>query len=82
MKITVDNDGIGLTTPSFQETKKATINFDKNEITIGSEEGINIFSIEEKQQIEYQGNQYELTKEELLAIYLDIIIHKIEMKIH
>ena len=80
LKINVLSDGIEITTPHGTEIKKATITFNKNEMTIGENDGIQIFSIENKREINYQDKQYELTKEELLAVYFDLIIREVEMK--
>ena len=51
-----------------KQTYSPTIEFDKNEINIGKENGINIFTTE-KQQIEYQQKQYILQSYELISLY-------------
>ena len=72
-KITIYDDQIEIITPNGTIMKKAAIKFNKNEILIGSDDGINIFSVEDKKDVEYQGKMYQLTKEEMLAIYFDIM---------
>ena len=56
-----------------------SIRFNQNEIEIGNG-GIDIVNATETTLIQYQGEEYELTQDELLAIYLDLIIREIEMK--
>ena len=48
--------------------EKSTIIFNKNEIEIGNDDGINIFTTNEYK-IEYQNKTYQLRKEELIGLY-------------
>ena len=65
LKINIlENNNLVIATPNGKEVKKATIKFNKNEITIGGNDGINILSVEDQQEVEYQRKQIELTKEE------------------
>ena len=78
--IEIKGNEIEITTPNAKERKLLTIQFNHNEIEIGRKQGIKIFEIQSNQVIQYQGEEYELTQDELLAIYLDLIIREIEMK--
>ena len=48
--------------------EKSTIIFNRNEIEIGNDDGINIF-ITNEQIIEYQNKTYQLRKEEIIGLY-------------
>ena len=79
VKIEIKGNEIEITTPNAKERKQLTIRFNQNEIEIGNG-GIDIVNATETTLIQYQGEEYELTPDELLAIYLDLIIREIEMK--
>ena len=57
--------------------KKLLILFNKNEIEINQDNAINILETKERE-IEFQQTKYKLTQEELLSIYLTLIIDEIE----
>ena len=59
--------------------KKSFLVFDKNEIIIGeeNENTINILETKERE-IKYNQKQYKLTQQELLVIYLELILNEIE----
>ena len=80
VKIEIQGNEIEITTPNAKERKLMTIRFNQNEIEIGRKQGIKIFEIQSNHVIQYQGEEYEMTRDELLAIYLDLIIREIEMK--
>ena len=80
VKIEIKGKEIEITTPNGKERKRLTISFNHNEIEIGRKQGVKIFEIQSNQVIQYQGEEYELTRDELLAIYLDLIFREIEMK--
>ena len=59
--------------------EKSTIIFNKNEIEIGIDNGINIFTSNE-QMIEYQKKTYQLRKEEIIGLYFYQFKRQIEKK--
>ena len=79
VKIEIQGKEIEITTSNAKERKVLTIRFNHNEIEIGNG-GIDIVNATETTLIQYQGEEYELTPDELFAIYLDLIVREIEMK--
>ena len=77
MTIRIENDEIEVEAKEKKDSKKATIIFNQNEIEIGKDNGIALFLITNTQVIEYQTIKYELTKEELIALYFKQILREL-----
>ena len=80
VKVEINGEFITIDVNEKRETTKGTILFNKNEIIIGSDDGIVINSLEQDttQEIIYQGITHKLTREELFSIFLMQIMREIE----
>ena len=68
LSIIITENEIEIEINEITRKEKSTITFNKNEIEIGNDNGINIFTTNEYK-IEYQNKTYQLRKEEIIGLY-------------
>ena len=80
VKIRTQGENVEIDVNGKKEIRKGTIRFEKNEIIIGNDDGIQITNIpmNTPQEIQYQQQSYHLTKDELFAIFIMQFIREIE----
>ena len=74
LSITITENEIEIIINEITRKEKSTIIFNKNEIEIGNDDGINIFTTNECT-IEYQNKTYQLRKEEIIGLYFFLYIY-------